>query len=106
MSPGVAHVKALIVRFLRRGTTSALVPATIPDAFDLRVEGLVDSLGFLQLVAHLELELGFEIDFSDLDPEHLTIFGRLSSYIAERWAQAQTVDGQRVDVAAVTRSTP
>ena len=34
--------------------------------------GLVDSMGFLELVAAIEVEFGIEVDFSDMDPADFT----------------------------------
>jgi acyl carrier protein len=63
---------------------------TIPDDFDLRAEGIIDSLGFLELVSALEAVLGFELDFESLEPEELTVIGPLSRYVA-----AQAVEQTR-----------
>lgn len=103
MSPSVDHVKALIERFLRDGSTAAMVPATIPETLDLRAEGLVDSLGFLQLVSDLEQAVGFELDLSELEPEQLTVFGSLAHYVALRGTQGVARTRDESDV--VTRST-
>ena len=56
----------------------------IPDDFDLRAEGIVDSLGFVALLTEIETRLGAQIDFDSLDPEDLTRIGPLARYIAER----------------------
>jgi acyl carrier protein len=57
-------------------------PETVPDEFDLRAQGVIDSLGFLELVATLESALGVELDFEALDPDDLTVIGPLSRYVA------------------------
>jgi acyl carrier protein len=61
-----------------------LSPETIPDDFDLLTEGVIDSLGLLQLVAALDSEFGVEIDFEDLDPEQLTRLGPFSRYVEDQ----------------------
>ena len=58
----------------------------LPDEFDLRAEGVVDSLGFIELVTEIETRLGCQIDFEGLEPELLTRLGPLARYIAERAA--------------------
>ena len=58
----------------------------VPDEFDLRAEGVVDSLGFIELVSEIEARLGCQIDFDGLDSELLTRVGPLARYIAERAA--------------------
>ena len=59
-------------------------PEALPDDFDLRANGIIDSLGFLEVVVALERVLGFELDFEDLDPDDLTVVGPLSRYVAEQ----------------------
>lgn len=64
----------------RRGIALSEVP---PD-FDLLTEGLVDSLGVLELVGVLEDTFQLEVDLADLDAEQLTVIGPLSEYVAAR----------------------
>lgn len=59
-----------------------LEPAEVPDDFDLRENGVLDSLGFLELVTAIEDALQIELDFDDLDPEQLTTVGPLARHIA------------------------
>jgi acyl carrier protein len=61
---------------------------SVPDDFDLRAHGVIDSLGFLELVVALESVLGCELDFEALEPEHLTVIGPLSRYVAAQAAVA------------------
>lgn len=85
MSAGdVAQVKVLIVSYLRAASkaAAAFMPADVPDDFDMRAEGVIDSLGFIQLITDLEQQLGFLITFENLDPEQLTTLGPLSRHIA------------------------
>ena len=89
-----ADVKALILSRLDRSLFPAGVAGdAIPDDFDLRGEGIVDSLGFVQLMTDLETQLDFEIDLAELDPEQLTVIGPLSRHIADlaaaRWRSAR-----------------
>lgn len=56
----------------------------LPDELDLRRAGLVDSLGFVQLIASLETRLGRVVDLAELDPEQLTTVGPLARHIARR----------------------
>ena len=71
------RIKALIASILK--STVAL-----GDDLDLRRDGLVDSLGFVQLLTALETRLGHPIDLSDLDPDQLTKVGPLARHIARR----------------------
>ena len=36
---------------------------------------MIDSLGFIELIAAIEDELGIELDFDGLDPEEITVLG-------------------------------
>lgn len=77
-------VKALILACLEpfMGAGRSLRPEDVPDDFDIRAEGVVDSLGFVQLITDLEEQLGFDIDLAELDPIDLTTVGPLSRHIA------------------------
>ena len=80
----VAEVKALILSCCEAGRSASRLPRDLPEEFDLRAEGVVDSLGFIELLSELEARLGRQIDFADLDPDDLTRFGSLARHIAER----------------------
>jgi acyl carrier protein len=75
--------KTLILECLAHAESPVrLEAADVPDSFDLRAEGVIDSLGFLRLLTELEARLGFEIDLADLDPADLTTIGPLAAHIA------------------------
>jgi acyl carrier protein len=59
-------------------------PQSVPDDFDLRAQGVIDSLGFLELIATLQQELRVELDLELLDPDRLTVVGPLSRFVAEQ----------------------
>jgi len=61
-----------------------LQPQDIRDDFDLLTEGVIDSLGLIELIANIEKHLGIEVDFEDLDPENLTVVGPFCRYIEEK----------------------
>jgi acyl carrier protein len=82
-------VKALIVASLEKSMSPLEPPLEgVPDDFDMRAEGVVDSLGFVRLITELEEQLGFDIDLADLDPADLTAVGPLSKHIAAMHAQS------------------
>ena len=60
----------------------------VPDDFDLRLDGALDSLRFIQLIADLEARTGATIELADLDPERLTKIGVLSRHIAAQLPRA------------------
>jgi acyl carrier protein len=65
-------------------------PDEISDDFDLFLEGVIDSLGVLEMVGSLEKRFGIQLDMSAIDVEQITVIGPLSNYVA---AQAGTQDG-------------
>jgi acyl carrier protein len=50
----------------------AAVPALLKDDTDLLSTGLLDSVGFVELLAALENRIGCAIDLSDVDPAEFT----------------------------------
>jgi len=83
MMPEARDVKAFILSSLREPLSAVGIDAhSMPDEFDLRARGVIDSLGFIQLIAALEARFACSIDLADLPPEHLTNLGILSRHIA------------------------
>jgi len=80
---GVDHVKSLIASILEtRLLAQGITVTNLPDDLDLRDEGIIDSLGFMQLILDLEMGLAAQVDLSDLDPQDLTSVGALARHIA------------------------
>jgi uncharacterized protein len=67
-----------------------LSPDKIPDSFDLLKEGIIDSLGIMELVTSLEGHFGHTIDFEELDAEHMTIIGPLTAHIERKLTEFET----------------
>ena len=63
---------------------------SVPDDFDLLVEGVIDSFGILELVSALEARYVTTLDFSELPVSDLTVVGPLSEHIA---AQIRAAEG-------------
>jgi len=61
-----------------------LTPRDVPDDFDLLAQGVIDSLGIVEMISAVEEQFSIEVDFEDLDAEDLTIIGPFSRYIAEK----------------------
>jgi acyl carrier protein len=81
----VREVRSLILERLHDAIlANGLNPDQLADDFDLLTQGVVDSLALVDLLASLEAELGISIDYSELDPENLTLIGPLSQFIAGR----------------------
>jgi acyl carrier protein len=67
-------------KFEQRG----IVPADVGDEYDLLREGIIDSLGILEMIAGLEQRFGSPIEFADLDPDQLTQIGPLSRHLEKK----------------------
>jgi acyl carrier protein len=66
-----------------------------PGDLDLRGSGMIDSLGFVEVIVELEEKLGLELDLEDMDPEQITVLDPLASYVA---AQLQAKAGPADEV--------
>lgn len=90
------HIRSLVLAQLAGDLAAlGLTPDAVTDDFDLRAGGVIDSLGFLELVTGLEDALGVELDFDALDPEQLTVIGPLCRHVAAQAhsAGAPTTNG-------------
>lgn len=72
----------VLKRFKEALLSRGLVPDQVPDSFDLLAGGIIDSLAIMEMIAAVEEQAGFEIDFEALDAEQLTIIGPFSEYVA------------------------
>jgi acyl carrier protein len=80
------EVKSFLLSFLSTKLRSEgkELPPGLSDGSDLFMEGLIDSLGVLELTAEVEKHFNREIDFEDLDPEEMTVVGPFCNYVASR----------------------
>jgi acyl carrier protein len=62
---------------------NGLTEKEITDDFDIMKRGIIDSIGFIQLISAIEEQFGIEIDFEAMDTENLTVIGSISKYIEE-----------------------
>jgi acyl carrier protein len=53
----------------------------------LLANGILDSLGILDLVAYLEAEFGITVSDDDLVPEHFETLRRLEEFVATKQAE-------------------
>jgi acyl carrier protein len=92
-SPTADEIRALVLAECAEALAAVGADlAAVPDDFDLRAHGVIDSLGFLELITALEERLGAEIDFEALDPAELTVVGPLSRFVAAQVAGAAAAD--------------
>jgi acyl carrier protein len=87
LSTPAAKVRAAILEALA-GPLAAIGmdTADVPDEMDILLEGLVDSLGLVTLLAELEDRFDLQLDYDDLPIEDLTKIGRLSHHVARQSA--------------------
>jgi acyl carrier protein len=79
----LAEVRGLILEACGPALADFGITATeAPGDLDLRGSGMIDSLGFVEVIVELEEKLGIEIDLEDLDPEQITVLDPLAAYVA------------------------
>jgi len=55
----------------------------VPDDFDFFAEGIVDSLGVLNMITAVENEFNISLDMEEMDADQLTVLGSFSRYAAQ-----------------------
>ena len=66
-------MRALVKQWVRSNSRAAEAKnAAIGDETDLLATGLLDSLGFVELLAYVEETTGRAVDLSDADPSEFT----------------------------------
>jgi acyl carrier protein len=63
-------------------STQGLTASQVPDNFDLLLEGVIDSLGVLEMIGRIEEEFHITVDLEGLDADKITVLGPLCAYIA------------------------
>jgi acyl carrier protein len=61
-----------------------LTPSDVPPAYDLLLEGVIDSFGVVELILLLERRFAIEFDFDELDPDEITRVGALADYVERK----------------------
>jgi acyl carrier protein len=74
----------LLERLEPRLLEAGIDVATVPDDTDLLADGLIDSLGVVELIAVVSDHYGIEDDWEDYDPDDLLVIGPFCRYVAER----------------------
>ncbi len=84
-----SDVHAFLTRYLneRLREQGRVPPEAYRDDYDLLLSGVVDSLGFVEMITAAGAHFSREIDLSDLDPEEMTVIGHLSAFIAGQLGQ-------------------
>ena len=73
----------LLTRYSEPITAMQLNLAVLSDDFDFLLNGVIDSLGILEMVSAIEAEFRIQLDLALLDAEDITRIGPLARYIAE-----------------------
>ena len=76
-------IRDFIIEKYKVAVSANVPPASIADQFDLLSEGIVDSMGILELLSSIEDRFNIEVDLEELDTDLLTQIGPLSRYMAE-----------------------
>ena len=85
--PTAAAIRDLILeRMDEQLAARGLTPSDVPPAFDLLLEGLIDSFGVVEIILMLEQRFAFEFDFDELPADDLTKIGPLSAYVERKSA--------------------
>lgn len=85
------QVRGFLLRFLDEKLANKGYPSEeVKDDFDLLIRGVIDSLGFLEMLVALQEEFEVDLDFDEIDPEKLSIVGPLCQYIISK-TQERTV---------------
>lgn len=97
----VASIRTyLLNRYSAEIDAQGLAPTAIGDDFDLLQQGVIDSMGIIELLGDLEQHFGKQIDFDGMDADDLTVVGPLSTYIAEQLRSDSATTRERADRSA------
>ncbi|HJV66034.1 MAG TPA: acyl carrier protein [Geomonas sp.] len=78
-----ANVREFLLDFMDdRLSSRGLCAAEVDDDFDLLVNGVIDSLAFLEMTVALQEQFEVEFDFDQVDPVQLSIVGPLCNYVS------------------------
>ena len=80
--PSAGDVRALVLAELEEPLAAlGMTRARVSDDVDLLHEGIIDSLGLLEIIAAVEDNFGIEIDFEQLGADELTVLGAFCRYV-------------------------
>lgn len=79
--PITARIKAYLIEHFPSARDHAL-----GDEDHLLANGILDSLGVLDLVGYLEQEFGIAVSDDDLLPEHFETLRRLTAFVEDKQA--------------------
>jgi acyl carrier protein len=83
-----AQVRSFVLSYLAESFGAKRLDTNdLSDDFDLLDNGIISSIGLLEMASAVDEEFGIEVDFEALDTEQLTQLGTFSRYV-EKHARA------------------
>ena len=80
-------IKATIKEFIKEHFLKEGQEKTINDSNSFIEEGIIDSVGVLELVAFLEETFGFRVEDEEMIPENLDSLDKLVDYVQTKLAE-------------------
>lgn len=78
-------LRKFVIKTFLKGNKSII----LSDDSSFFEEGIIDSLGALELITFLEATYGFKMEDSELIPENLDSINNLVAYICSKFASAK-----------------
>ena len=85
MSGGETEVREFVLSQLETSLAAAgFDVATVSDDTDLFAEGVIDSLGVVELIAVVSDRFGIGDEWDDYDPDDLLVLGAFCRYVEQK----------------------
>lgn len=75
------HIESLIVEFIREELIDAEGRAAVDPDENLFTSGLLDSVGIVRLIAHVQTQLGVNVPPPDLIPDNFRTVRVMAAYL-------------------------
>jgi len=82
-------VEPLIRDFIAQKILFSDTGSPHPDDASFLQEGIIDSLGVMELVEFVQQTFGVKVEQSDVTPEHFDSVARLAAFVRRRAAEAE-----------------
>ena len=87
--------KFLLDRYASHLGSKGVNADSIPDDYDLFQQGIIDSLGILEMVGAVESQFGIELDLENLDAEDLTKVGPFCRFVEQLSTKGSSTNSSR-----------
>ena len=71
----------LLDRYAAALSSTGVSPASLPENYDLLEQGVIDSIGILEMIGAVEAKFEIELDLEQLDADLLTKVGPFCRYV-------------------------